>query len=157
MKLIPIILLSFILISSGCATSNRSAWTTKDSWYSYPDKRISAAWEFEEIAFSEVKYKYEADAIKLLESSQIHEISKEKMLEFAQTPLKYNKNMNFYLVRALYLNKGTGGFSVSAQGNQLWVSHGSLGHSAVPMSRTALVIALKEKPQDIYITCSMDE
>jgi hypothetical protein len=62
-----------------------------------------------------------------------------------------------YLVRALYLNEATGGFSVSFLENKLWVHHDCLGNHPIPMTRSALVVFLKTIPKQVYVTCSMDE
>jgi hypothetical protein len=62
-----------------------------------------------------------------------------------------------YLTRGVYLNRGTGGFSVYILEDQLLVRHGSLGHSGVPMKRQALVVQLKRKPAEVFATCSMAE
>jgi hypothetical protein len=62
-----------------------------------------------------------------------------------------------YLVRALYLNEGTGQFSASFKDSTLSVFHGSLGHHAVPMKRRPLVIFLEKAPTRVYVSVSMAE
>jgi len=57
----------------------------------------------------------------------------------------------------VYLNRGTGKFIVVPVGNELLVEHGSLGRSAVPMKRQALILRLSQKPETVYVSCSMDE
>lgn len=60
-----------------------------------------------------------------------------------------------YLTRGLYLNRGTGRFSVYISADQLVVHHGSLGASAVPMKRQALVLQLEQSPAEVFVYCSM--
>jgi hypothetical protein len=62
-----------------------------------------------------------------------------------------------YLVRALYFQKATGGFSVCILRNKLLVEHLSLGHHWVPMKRSALVVFLKTRPEHVYVTCNTAE
>jgi hypothetical protein len=62
-----------------------------------------------------------------------------------------------YLTRGVYLNRGTGGFSVYILEDQLLVRHGSFGRSAVPMKRQALVLQLEHSPTEVFVTCSMAE
>lgn len=64
---------------------------------------------------------------------------------------------NLFLIRAVFLNRSTGKFKVTAVGSELLVEHGSLGHSAVPMKRQALIVWLPQKPETVFVTCSMDE
>jgi hypothetical protein len=62
-----------------------------------------------------------------------------------------------YLVRALYLNEGTGHFYASVKDSTLSVYHGSLGHQAVPMKRRPLVIFLEKEPTKVLVSVSMAE
>jgi hypothetical protein len=41
--------------------------------------------------------------------------------------------------------------------DQLVVNHGSLGSSAVPMKRQALVLQLERMPAEVFVACSMAE
>jgi len=54
----------------------------------------------------------------------------------------------FYLVRALFGNGGTGGFSVFTCGEDLLVSHHSLGNAQNP-NETALIIRLVSYPRHV--------
>ncbi len=62
-----------------------------------------------------------------------------------------------YLVRGLYLNEGTGAFSVYVRDTTLWVVHGSLGKHAVPMKRRPLVVFLEHVPTKVYVSVRMAE
>lgn len=56
-----------------------------------------------------------------------------------------------YLLRALYISGGTGGFDVYRLGNAIWVMHGCLG-GGQPLSRSALVVNLDFMPKKVYVT-----
>jgi|SRR6185312_1711122 len=58
-----------------------------------------------------------------------------------------------YLVRAVYTNGSTGGYSLNRIGNILWVSHESLGQST-GVHRSALVACLPFEPVEVYVTAS---
>lgn len=54
-----------------------------------------------------------------------------------------------YLLRALYINGGTGDFGVAWAGSALVVSHAALG-SGGPPSESALVACLSQQPTAVY-------
>ncbi len=54
-----------------------------------------------------------------------------------------------YLIRAVYENGGTGGFSIIRHGTTLLVRHYSLGRAS-KMRRTGLVVCLDFKPTEIF-------
>jgi hypothetical protein len=85
------------------------------------------------------------------------EISAERATEFTGRPVSPRAGSSLFLVRAVYLNRSTGKFIVVPVGNELLVEHGSLGRSAVPMKRQALILRLSQKPERVYVSCSMDE
>jgi len=62
-----------------------------------------------------------------------------------------------YLVRAVVLWEGTGGFDAYWKDSSLWVHHGCLGREAAPMKRRPLVIFLEKKPASVYNYVTMDE
>lgn len=62
---------------------------------------------------------------------------------------------SLFLVRAVFLNRDTGGFTVTPVWSDLLVEHGSLGRSAVPMKRQALIVRLPQKPETVFVSCSM--
>jgi len=73
------------------------------------------------------------------------------------TTVTPDPGMTFYLLRAVYLNEGTGTFYVSQRGEDLNVHHGCLGRHAAPMKRAAVIVQLREAPREVYVTCSMAE
>jgi len=154
MKQIPTIIFLFTAILFGCTIGNQSSWSHKDSWYHEPSVAGLTPWEWKQINFVEVDAAEQKEAQFLLTSSPLTELSKDQSEKFASY---FSDSSNLYLVRSVYLNEGTGKFSVYKFNNKLWVYHGSLGHSSAPMKRKALVIALDRVPSEIYVTCSMDE
>lgn len=61
-----------------------------------------------------------------------------------------------FLLRAVYGQGGTGGYKVSRRGNDLLVSHRSLGHHTA-YHKSALVVNLDFTPRRVYIEISMAE
>lgn len=85
---------------------------------------------------------------------------KELASEHRQTATKargLKRKLRPYLVRGLYLNEGTGAFSVYFRDTTLWVVHGSLGKHAVPMKRRPLVVFLEHVPTKVYVSVRMAE
>ena len=144
---------------SGC-TSDHRAWTTQDSWYNAPPLEAPRRGEWvplDRAKIHEVLESKEHQAEELLEDVSIVELNAERAVEFIGAALPDVPGTQPYLTRSVYLNRGTGSFSVYILGNQLLVHHGSLGRTAVPMKRQALVLQLEHKPQDVFVTCSMAE
>lgn len=134
-------------------------WSTQDSWYKMSTSGID--WSHEErivdVKFQEVTGATEPKAESLLKQKPIVRLSVAQAKTFTGGQFKPTKGKQPYLVRAVYLNKGTGAFSVFLNGKKLIVSHGSLGHSAVPMKRQALVVNLSAQPSQVFVTCEMAE
>jgi len=85
------------------------------------------------------------------------EISAEDAAAFVGKPITPVPGTGFYLARGVYLNRGTGSFSIAIKGERLWVDHGCLGRTPVPMKRQALVLQLPRLPSEVYVTCGMAE
>ena len=60
-----------------------------------------------------------------------------------------------FLVRGVYLNSSH--FTVRRADSALHVHASSLGRHAVPMKQQPLVVLLRDRPGDVYVTCSMAE
>lgn len=164
-KMLPLcFFLSGALVSAGavlygCA-SNHRAWTTQDSWYNAapPETPPRREWEqLDRARIHEVLESKELQAEVLLQDVSVVELSAEQAAEFIGEALPDQPGTQPYLARGVYLNRGTGSFSVYILENQLLVHHASLGRRAVPMKRQALVLQLEQKPQDVFLTCSMAE
>ncbi len=59
-----------------------------------------------------------------------------------------------YLLRAVYGYSGTGEFAVYRRGNDLLIEHSSLGHE-VNYHKSALIINLDFKPEQVFVICSI--
>ena len=139
-----------------CCSRHR-AWTTEDSWYEAPPSGTSY-WEWSELdrtRIHEVLESRQPDAEALLQDGSIVEFSSQEAAEFIGEALSNLPGTKPYLTRGVYLNRGTGSFSVYNSGDQLVVHHGSLGSSAASMKRQPLVLQLEQRPGEVFVTCSM--
>lgn len=157
-------LLSGVLILSAATlyrcTPDRRAWTTVDSWYNAPPPEAPRRREWEGLdraRIHEVIESREPQAEELLQDVSIVELNCEQAAEFIGEALPEVPGTKPYLTRAVYLNRGTGGFSVYLLEDELLVYHRSLGRRAVPMKRQALVLQLERQPTQVFVTCSMAE
>jgi hypothetical protein len=143
----------------GCAFDHR-AWTTQDTWYNAAPPETPPRREWEQLdreRIHEVLESRELQAEVLLQDVSIVEFTAEQAAAFIGKALPDQPDTQPYLTRGVYLNRGTGSFSVYTLENQLLVHHGSLGRRAVSMKRQALVLQLERKPRDVFVTCSMAE
>ncbi|NOW48158.1 hypothetical protein FHW96_004342 [Novosphingobium sp. SG751A] len=62
-----------------------------------------------------------------------------------------------YLVRAVAKNEKTGRFFVSACKDDLYIEHGSLGHSIPPSIRVPLVVFLSHPPSKVFVGWNIAE
>jgi hypothetical protein len=97
----------------------------------------------------------EFNAERLLQDVSSVELTSQQAVEFIGKALPHVPGTKPYLTRGLYLNRGTGRFSVYVLADQLVIHHGSLGSSAVPMKRQALVLQLEQSPVEVFVYCSM--
>jgi hypothetical protein len=148
------ILLSGMLISC----SQQRAGAAEDLWYKPPPSESPLYWTWPELdrtRIHEVTESKEPDAERLLQDASIVELTDQEAVELIGKALADAPGTKPYLTRGLYLNRGTGRFSVYVLEDQLVVHHGSLGSSAVPMKRQALVLQLEQSPAEVFVTCSM--
>ena len=156
----PIVLLTIALFISfaGCgghgSTDNGRAWSTVDSWYS-PAPWMESRADAHPVSCVEVKPSASPEAERVLSDNACVAITAADANRFLQHPLTVAPPLSLYLVRGVYLNRGTGAFSVTSNGVDLFVFHGSLGRSAVPMQRQPLIVALPSEPSKIYVSASM--
>jgi hypothetical protein len=144
----------------GCSeTQTRSAWSSRDAWFHPPVEwsRFQKAQSLPDVDVVEVTPDRMASAEEQLRYVTCAEISNQRAAELTGQPMASGAGGSLFLVRGVYLNRGTGKFMVVFVGRELLVEHGSLGHSAVPMKRQALVVHLPQKPEVVYVSCSMDE
>jgi hypothetical protein len=141
---------------------NRSV-TTMDSWYSpqpiQPDvgKELPAT-ELDKSRIHPVVDTQETWAEALLAITSFAEITAQQGEEATGTPIAPIAGTKLYLVRGVYLNRGTGGFDITLQpNNDINVFHGCLGNHPVPMKRQSLVLQLDKTPHQVFVDCGMIE
>lgn len=152
--------LLFALLLLGCEKANSSGgqWTTKDSWYHPATKTYDEpSHTLPDKEFLKVTASNFPRAEAMLKDQAIVPLSLKQAGNFVNHPLKQVPGKSTFLVRAVYLNAGTGAFLLNLQGNRLFVTHGSLGHHAVPMKRQALVVFLQKQPDEVFVDCMMAE
>jgi hypothetical protein len=163
MRISHVAVLNLILVGLlGCAeTQTRNSWSSRDAWFHPP-----AEWSRFPDPYShrlpdsdvvEVRPDRMAAAEGQLRDVACVEVSSQRAAELTGHPMEPRAGSSLFLVRGVYLNRGTGKFMVVPVGRELLVEHGSLGHSAVPMKRQALIVRLPQKPEVVYVSCSMDE
>jgi len=74
---------------------------------------------------------------------------------FGRADFRCTPGSALYLIRASYLNGGTGDFQLEWASGALVASHGSLG-SAKNVSKSALIACLSKQPTAIFSSASAD-
>ena len=140
----------------GC--DDNKAWRTSDSWYRPPQIRPRGdEHPLPNTAVHEViSAKISLAEQKLAEVSCI-EISDESASAFAGRSIEREEGKDLYLLRGVCLNRGTGKFRITLVGRDLLVHHGSLGRSAVDMKRQPLIVSLRQKLDQVFVSCSLAE
>lgn len=153
MRAIPLLALVF----AGCAGTGM--WTSRDSWHRpLPEGVSTLGWEVLDDGFVRpVSPERQPGARKRLEAASFVELSREDAKALAAPPAGDVSGRRPFLVRGVVLNEGTGGFWVTRKGGRMSVHHGCLGRRPVPMERRAVVVYLERPPDEVYVTCSMDE
>ena len=157
--LIAVCLTVSVLSLQGCGGQNSSPWTVKDSWYHRPSiEPLVLIEEGNKLPDKEI-YKVtsimQPKAEMMLKEKPVIQLSAPQVKAFVGGNPKSVYRKTPFLVRAVYLNEGTGKFMVYERDKKLWVTHGSLGRSAVPMKRQALVVFLKVRPTQVFVFCTM--
>ncbi len=160
MRYSALILSLAVMALLGCSPSrSHQAWSSADSWYRPPSEwtRFRLAQGLPDADIVEVARDKLAAAEEQLRDVACVEISPNRASELTGRSITPQAASSIFLVRAVYLNRGTGKFMVIPVGTELLVEHGSLGRSAVPMQRQALVVRLPRQPEAVFVSCSMDE
>ena len=103
-----------------------------------------------------VDSEHELIGLKMLDTIPIILLSRKQAEGFGDR-LDSNIKRKPYLVRTVVGNRGTGGYFASVHIDSLVITHGSLGHHAVPMGRSCIVIDLKQEPRYLFINASVAE
>ena len=149
---------TLMLLATLSACTNRRAASDADPWYAPPpsDHPPLAQWEvLDQNRVRIVLGQMLGQATELLEETAWMPISPVQAQEM--TGLSYDGSGGFYLVRGLYLNWETGGFTAHTLDGQLWIVHRSLGAVAAPVKRQPLVVQLDSAPAQVHVTCSVAE
>lgn len=146
-------------------SDDRRAASTVDSWFT-PQPSMGdvlngpsrTKWkELDTALFKEVELSREAEAEETLNDVSCRALSREEVTRFLGKPFQISGGRKPYLVRGLYLNRGTGAFTLYSKDDELVVEHGSLGRHAVPMKRQCLVVFLERPATRVFVTVHMDE
>lgn len=167
MRASAVIFLSLAICVGGCG--DHRALSAEDTWYK-PEPNGESRGDRYAVPCVPVKASGSNEAERRLANSDFIPISNDdvghylyldgpnkdaaKLFDPSNEP---NRSRAFFLVRCLYLNRDTGHFSATFDGTNLFVHHGSLGHSAVLMKRQPLIVALPKPPSHVYVTVSMAE
>lgn len=160
MRHVTIILSLALMCLAGCRSSRtHQAWSSADSWYRPPSNWTSfrQAQTLPDADIIEVSPDRLPSAEEQLREVACVEITPDLASELTGRTVTSRADSGLFLVRAVFLNRGTGKFMVTPVGTELLVEHASLGISAVPMKRQALVVRLSQKPEMVFVFCSIDE
>lgn len=129
-----------------------------DPWYRVPEDASYRQWpELRGGRLHEVAESKLDEAVAQLEEVSIVELTEQEAEGLLGKPLPGSPGTTPYLVRAVFLNKGTGRFLIYMSGDQIAVFHGSLGGGERAMGRQPLVLQLEELPAEVYVTARMVE
>jgi hypothetical protein len=143
----------------------RPIWTTKDPWYLPPPPGLDQETPAERARWQsikgdniiQIKGPLAPKAEARLEKVPVVKLTLAEAEAFAGKRLSPLPDKSPYLVRSIYLNEGTGSYTVTYRDHLLVVSHGCLGARAVPMRRRPLLVFLPRTPTDVFVTCWMAE
>jgi len=131
-----------------------------------PDLDWSQWEQFPKEHFAPVPHASQAEAIRLLSDSPVVELSDKDLKTFAPTFQSPTDGLKRYLIRGVFVQgrdrkpMGTGSFETYHQGKNVLVYFGCFGRSSWRswgMGKGPLVIWLPFKPEEVFVTCSMDE
>src|SRR4051812_6545246 len=106
---------SLALAASVLGCTDHRALTKTETWFKPSDHR-SAARAAAAVEWVEVAPSASAEVERRLSSTEAERVSPDEASKYAARPFKVAENEEVYLVRGLYLNRGTGGFTVTFDG-----------------------------------------
>lgn len=137
-----------LLMLTGPATAN--------DWLRAPDAGSSSfagSTELSGNAYSEVSASTLARALAMLADQPFVLLNQTSVADFSSGHFTCVFPQQPYLVRAVYQNEATGGFSVRIKDAALLVLHSSLGQPN-EKQKTALVVCLRSAPTDLFVSSS---
>ena len=151
---IKLVIISGLVISS-CQSGNRITGDGSEWLRSGFDIAVELE-QLNETDFYEVSPTKEAVALSRLTDKNIIELDQKTAEWYTGPYYKCEEGKQPFLVRSVYGHGGTGGYIVLYSQGTLLIIHGSLGHSTV-YNKSALVVNLPEKPEEIYLEAHIDE
>jgi hypothetical protein len=169
-------LLSIVAIAqSSCCTlgasvepeddASRAAWldvaieeptAPPDTWSSLPEADPLADPLPSEFV-SEVRTSEFRRAMAKLVDTPAVSISRCEANRLSATPLEAAEGRSPFLMRGLMFSRQTGRFEVSEQDRTVWVAHGSLGGTGIPLRRWPVIAMLVAAPERVYVSASLAE
>jgi hypothetical protein len=144
---------TLIVLAAASASAGEPA-----SWLPPPPEYLGSYEDWTEIpkeAFSEVSAASLPSAESRLASAAFVALAANSVKAITPSSFKCAPPAKTYLVRAAYMNRGTGAFSLHWAGAALIVTHNSLG-SISPIRRSVLVACLARQPSQVFGTVGSD-
>jgi hypothetical protein len=153
MKIMVIALLTSI--SAFAATDDAQSWVS-----SPPADRVSyehRGSQLEESCIFEVTVsKFDLAYSQYLFAAPIAAITVEQAKMYAGAAYNCSESKHPYLIRGVYFNGGTGGFSAYHWGRNIWIFHGCLA-GGENLKKSALVVNLDFNPERVYVSAAVSE
>ena len=128
-----------------------------DAWYRGSGERELNPWRWRRIEHFVVPQEAQGEAQLRLEDRAAVELESGEAAGLLGKAIRPPRGTTLFLLRGVALNEDTGEFSVYSRGLSVWVHHGSLGRRPVSMKRKALIAALRRSPDEVFVTCMMEE
>ncbi len=149
------LLVGAAVLVAGCA-GGQKAWVREDSWFQGPGRGndiLRTAGK--PVAWSDVRAAARGEAAARLEKEAVVELTPEEHAKYVEGPLG-DPAMRWFLVRGVYVNWATGHFSVLTDGRDLLVLHRSFSSKTGEMRRWPLVVAMKERPGEVWTVAMVE-
>ena len=142
-----IVKLLLVAAATSAAAGSAESWLNAD--FDLDGAKIvaevprDAVFEVPVSMFEEAERRLSSSAAVILQSYDVESLSRSHFLCPPRTTP--------FLVRAVFTNGNTGGYSLKRLDSALWVSHSSLGASTGE-HRSALLVCLRFTPSAVYVT-----
>jgi hypothetical protein len=151
--IIAIVVLGILVV--GCA--DHRPFIAVNTWFN-PTGHEADFRRLDEARIHPVNSSHELWAEAILANVSFAEITAEQAEQCTGGTLPSIPGTKPYIVRGVYLNRGTGQFEIRVwPNNNIEVFHGCLGDHPVPMKRQVLVLQLENPPNQVFVSCRMIE